>query len=295
MDYGSRSTHYGVYVIKIVVDSTADLPRSLYEEYDITVVPVLAQFGSQTLRDDVDFTRDEFYERLVASPEPPKTAAPTLGMFEQAFRPLAEAGHEIVSLSVAGGLSSTYNAARQAAELVEGAQIVCIDSYTVSIPLGFLALKAAQAARAGATLEQVAALVEQRRAGGMLLVAFETLRYLEKGGRIGRMRALLGTMLSVKPIMEVRLSEVHPLEQVRTWKRVPPRMIELAQARGAFDELAVLYTTTRPAAEQMADQCAAAGLLPRERIIVQQAGGVLGAHAGPGALGIGGILKGNGG
>lgn len=278
-------------MIKIVVDSTADLPREVYREYDMTVVPVMAQFGAQTLRDDVDLSRDEFYARLVAEPEPPKTSAPSVGMFEQAFRGLAEAGHEILSISLAGALSGTYNAARQAAQLLENARITCVDSQAVSIPLGFLALKAAQAVRDGATLEQAAALVEQRRAGGMLLVAFETLRYLEKGGRIGRMRALLGTMLSVKPIMEVKLGEVHPVEQVRTWKRVPPRMIELAQARGAYDELAVLYTTTRDTASQLAEQCAAAGLMPRDRIYVQQAGGVLGAHAGPGALGLAGLLK----
>lgn len=278
-------------MIKIVVDSTADLPHNIYREYDIRVVPVLAQFGNQSLRDDVDFTRDEFYSRLIAEPEPPKTSAPSVGMFEQVFRELADAGHEVLSISLAGGLSGTYNAARQAASMIEGARIVCVDSYTVSIPLGFLALKAAQAIRAGASLEQAAALVEQRRTGGILLVAFETLRYLEKGGRIGRMRALVGTMLSVKPIMEVKLSEVHPIEQVRTWKRVPGRMIELAQARGTYDELAVLYTTTRDTAEQLADQCAAAGLMPRERIYIQQAGGVLGTHAGPGALGLGGLLK----
>jgi DegV family protein with EDD domain len=278
-------------VIKLVVDSTADLPHALYREYDITVVPVLAQFGAETLRDDIDFTRDEFYTRLVASPEPPKTAAPSVGMFETAFRSLADAGHQILSLSLAGGLSGTYNAARQAAALVEGATITCVDSYTVTMPLGFLTLKAAQAIRDGATLDQAAALVERLRMNSMLFVAFETLRYLEKGGRIGRMRALLGSMLSVKPIMEVRLSEVLPLEQVRTWKRVPPRMIELAQARGSFDQLGVLYTTTRGSAEQLADLCAAAGLMPREQIYVQQAGGVLGTHAGPGALGLAGLLK----
>lgn len=278
-------------MIKIVVDSTADLPHEIYQEYDITVVPVLAQFGAETLRDDVDFTRDEFYRRLVDEPEPPKTSAPTPGMYEHWFRALTEAGHEVLSISLAGNLSGTYNAARQAASLIENGRVLCVDSLNVSIPLGFLTLKAAQAVRDGATLEEAAALVEQRRNGGVLLVAFETLRYLEKGGRIGRMRALLGTMLSVKPIMEVRMSEVHPVEQVRTWKRVPPRMIELMQARGGIAELGVLYTTTPDAAAQLADQCAAAGLLPREQIYVQQAGGVLGTHAGPGALGIAGLLK----
>lgn len=278
-------------MIKIVVDSTADLPAELYRQYDITVVPVLAQFGRETLRDDIDLSRDQFYERLVASPEPPKTAAPTVGMYEEAFRNLADAGHEILSISLAGGLSSTYSAARQGAELVGDARIVCVDSQTVTMPLGFLVLKAADAVRAGASLDEAAALVERLRPKAVLFVALETLRYLEKGGRIGRMRALLGTMLSVKPIMEVRNAEVIPVEQVRTWKRVPPRLVELIQSRGALDQLAVIYTTTRDTAEQLADLCAAAELLPRAQIYVVQAGGVLGAHVGPGAMGLAGILK----
>jgi DegV family protein with EDD domain len=278
-------------LIKIVVDSTADLPAHLYREHDITVVPVLAQFGAETLRDDVDITRDQFYARLISSPEPPKTAAPSVGMFEDVFRKLTAAGHEILSLSLVGGLSGTYNAARQAAQLVEGARIICVDSQTVSMPLGFLVLKAAEAIQAGKSLEEAAALVEALRPKAVLFVALETLRYLEKGGRIGRMRALLGTMLSVKPIMEVRNADVLPVEQVRTWKRVPPRMVELMQARGAFDQLAVIYTTTHDTAEQLAGLCAAAGLMPREQIYVVQAGGVLGTHVGPGALGLAGILK----
>jgi DegV family protein with EDD domain len=254
-------------------------------------VPVLAQFGSETLRDGVDISRDQFYTRLIESPEPPKTAAPSVGMFEETFRKLAAEGHEILSISIAGGLSGTFNATRQAAHLIENARIICVDSQTVTMPLGFLVLKAAQAVHAGKSLEETAAIVEALRSKAVLFVALETLRYLEKGGRIGRMRAFLGTMLSVKPIIEVRNAEVLPVEQVRTWKRVPPRMVELIQARGAFDQLAVLYTTSRDTAEQLADLCANAGLLPREQIYVVQAGGVLGTHVGPGALGLAGLLK----
>ena len=278
-------------MIKIVVDSTADIPPALRAQLDITVVPVLAQFGSQTFRDDVDLTRDEFYARLIESPEPPKTAAPSVGMFEETFRRIAADGSQILSISVAGALSGTYNAARQAAQLVEGARIACADSQTATMAFGFLALHAAEATRAGKSLDEAVALVEQLRARTVLYVGLDTLRYLEKGGRIGRMRAFLGTMLSVKPILEVRNAEIVPVEQVRTSRRLPPRMVELGQARGSFSDLAVLYTTTRDAAEQMAGLCAAAGLMPRERIAVVQASGVLGVHTGPGALGLAGILN----
>jgi DegV family protein with EDD domain len=278
-------------LIKIVVDSTADLPAALREKYDIMVVPVLAQFGDETLRDDVDISRGEFYAQLVESPEPPKTAAPSVGMFEDAFRRLAVDGSEILSISLAGALSGTYNAARQAAQLVDGARIACVDSQTTTMPMTFLTIAAAEAVRAGKSLDEAVALVEAMRARAVLYVALDTLRYLEKGGRIGRIRALLGTMLSVKPILEVRHSEIVPVAQVRTSRRVPPRLVELGRSRGAFADLAVLYTTTRDTAEQLADQCAAAGLMARERIYVVQASGVLGVHTGPGALGLSGLLK----
>ncbi len=278
-------------MIKVVVDSTADIPAALREQYDITVVPVLAQFGNQTFRDDVDITRDEFYARLIASPEPPKTAAPSAGMFEEAFRRAAADGGEVLSISLAGALSGTYNAARQGAQLVEGARIVCVDSKTATMSFGFLAIHAAKAIRAGASLEDAVALIEQLRTRAVLYVALDTLHYLEKGGRIGRMRALLGTLLSVKPIMEVRNAEIVPIEQVRTSRRMPPRLVELGKSRGDFADLAVLYTTTRDTAEQMADLCAAEGLMPRAQIYVVQATGVLGVHTGPGALGLSGILR----
>ena len=278
-------------LIKIVVDSTADLPADLRAEYDIAVLPVLAQFGRETLRDDIDITRDEFYARLVASEEPPKTAAPSVGMFEELFRALAADGSEILSISLAGGLSGTFAAAQQAARLVEGARIACVDSQTVAMPLTYLAVAAAKAAQQGRTLDDLIALVESMRPRMRLLVALETLRYLEKGGRIGRVRALLGTMLSVKPILEVRDAQVQPVEQVRTWKRVPPRMVELMQMRGNFEELSVQYTTDRASAEQLADLCAAADLMTRERIRVVQAGAVLGTHVGPGAIALMGMLK----
>jgi DegV family protein with EDD domain len=278
-------------LIKVVVDSTADLPPDIRAEFGITVVPVLVQFGRETLRDDVDITRDQFYARLVESEELPKTSAPPIGMFEEVFRELGADGSEILSISLAGDLSGTFEAARQAAQIVEGTRIACVDSRAVAMPLTYMAVAAAQAARAGQTLDQIVALVEALRPRMVIYVALEVLRYLEKGGRIGKVRALLGTMLNVKPILEVRDAQAVPVEQVRTWKRVPLRLVELARARGAFDELSVQYTTGRENAEQLADLCATAGLMARERIRIVQAGAVLGAHVGPGALAVTGMLR----
>jgi DegV family protein with EDD domain len=257
-------------VIKIVVDSTADIPPDIRSEHGISVVPVLVQFGRETL---------------------PKTAAPSVGMFAEEFQRLVADGSELLSLSLAGSLSATFGAAQQAAQLVEGARIVCVDSQVVAMPLTYLACAAARAVRAGRSLDEIVALVEMLRTRMAIFVALDTLHYLEKGGRIGRVRALLGTMLNVKPILEVRDAQVEPVEQVRTWRRVPPRLVELMQTRGGFDELSVQYTTDHAGAEQLADLCAAAGLMARERIRIVQAGAVLGAHIGPGALALTGMLK----
>jgi DegV family protein with EDD domain len=188
-------------------------------------------------------------------------------------------------------LSATYNAAVQAARLVEGARIICVDSHSIAMPIAYLALAAARRLAQGATLEEAVALVETLREQTVAYVALQTLRYLERGGRISRTRALLGTLLDVKPILEVRDSQVLPVERVRTWRRVPARLLELVQARGAYQELSVVYTTNRAEAESLADACAAAGLLARDRIRTVQIGAVLGTHMGPGALGITGLLN----
>lgn len=274
-------------MITVVVDSTADVPPDLRESAGLRVVPVLMLRAGETLRDDVDISRDEYYAWLAESDEPPKTSAPTVGMFAEAF---AAAGGETLAITLAGDLSATHAAAVQAAQLA-GPRVRCVDSRTIGMPITYLALAAARAIAEGASLDEAAALVERLRERAVVLVALDTLRYLEKGGRISKVRALLGGILNVKPVLEVRDGAVTALEQVRTWRRVPPRLVELAQARGPFAELSVQYTTDRAAAERLADGCAAAGLLARERIHVVQVGSVLGTHVGPGALGITGLKR----
>lgn len=278
-------------MVKIVVDSTADLPADLIERSGISVVPVVVQIGGESFRDTVDISRDAFYRRLVESRELPRTAAPPIGAFAQVFQPLLEAGHEVISVSVAGGLSSTYGAARQAAALLGGERITCFDSATATLAMGFQALAAAEAAQAGASRGEILELLGRLRERAALYFGVETLHYLEKGGRIGRVQALLGTMLSVKPILELRANEVLPVEQVRTWRRVPGRLVELCASRGRYTRLAAVYTSDPAPAAQLADACAAAGLMPRERILLAQATGALGVHVGPGAIGLAGILE----
>ena len=277
-------------MIHIVVDSTADLAPEVAQAAGITVVPIIIQFGKETLL-DTEISHDDYYTRLIGASEIPRTAAPAIGMFEQAFRELTANGDQVLSLSVAAKLSATFTAAQQGAALAESADIRCIETGTTIAAFGDIALAAAQAARGGAAMDELAALVEQLRPKAVIYVGLDTLRYLEKGGRIGRMQAFLGGMLAVKPIMEVRAGEVHPVEQVRTSRRVPGRLVELVVQRGAYQTLNVLYTTGRETAGMLADQLAAAGLMPRDQIGLVQAGPALGTHVGPGAIGVGGLLR----
>ncbi|MEM8535337.1 MAG: DegV family protein [Chloroflexota bacterium] len=278
-------------MIKVVVDSTADVPSDTREMYDITVVPLRIQFGRESFRDDIDMSRDEFYQRLVSSDTLPGTAAPSIGDFEQVFRQYVDDGHEVISLSLSGALSATFTAAQQAAQQVDPERVACIDTRSAAMPITYMAVAAVEAARAGHSLKEVVTLIESLRPRMMIYVALETLRYLEKGGRIGRMRAFLGTMLSVKPILKLDNGEIFPVEQVRTWKRVPKRMVDLMASHGTFEQLSILYTTGVENAERLADMCAASGLIARERIRPVQVGAVIGTHVGPGSLGIMGMIK----
>lgn len=275
-------------MIHIVVDSTADLPAEVAAQEGVHVVPILVQFGRKTFK-DTELSHDDFYLRLMRGAEFPSTAAPPVGMFEQTFRELTQHGDAVLSISLAQKLSSTFNAAQQAAQLLDDRQIVCVESGTTTSAYSSIALAAAQAARAGATMNELTALVERLKQKAMLIFGVDTLRYLEKGGRIGRVRAFLGTVLSVKPIIEVRGGDVLPVEQVRTSRRVPGRLIEIVKDRGRFATLSVLYTTGRAEAEALADVVAQT-LASRNQITITQAGPALGTHAGPGALGISGLL-----
>ena len=278
-------------MVKLVVDSTADIPPALSEEYGITVVPLTVQFGKETLRDGVDITRDEFYMRLAQQSAPPKTSQPSVGAFEQVYRHLSRNGDDILSIHLSGKFSGTVRAAQQAADLVSDARITVIDTPQVAMGVGFMAIAAARAAREGKSLAEIEALVKSMFPRVFLYVGLDTLRYLQLGGRIGRVQAFLGTMLSVKPLLEVQNGEPHPLEQVRTSKRMFARMLELVEAQGELEDLAVLYTAGTEQAQALADQIVERGLFSRERLVIAQMGAVIGTHVGPGGIAVNGIRK----
>jgi DegV family protein with EDD domain len=228
-------------------------------------------------------SKEEFYAKLKTSSTLPTTSAPAVGLFEATYKELASETDQILSIHVASALSAIYNSAHLGAEAVSGVEITLIDSGQVSMGLGWLVIAAARAAQEGQPLAQIGALVEDMRPRVRVFAALDTLEYLQKGGRVGKTVAALGTLLNIKPLVEVRDSAVLPLERVRTRRRSIQRLIELVAELGPLEELAVLHTNAPQEAQRLAEEISF--LHPLERILIAEAGVIIGTHAGPNGLG----------
>ncbi len=275
--------------VAVVVDSTADIPAALRDEYNITVVPLTVLFGNETFLDGVEMTGDQFYKRLVEGSVHPKTSQPAPGQFVEAFEHLGRDHDGIISIHLSGKLSGTVQSARQAAELVPDVPVRVIDSGSVSMGFGYLAIEAARMAQNNQSLDQIAEAIEAMAQRAHVWAALDTLKYLERGGRVGGARAFLGTLLSVKPIIQIK-GEVLPSEQVRTHKKAMTRLVELANAQAPYSHIAVMYTTSRQYADEIVAQLDS--LAPRDQIVVAQLTPVLGVYGGPDLVGIAGIKQG---
>ena len=274
--------------VAVVVDSTADIPKHLREELNISVVPLTILFGKEAFLDGVELSNDQFYSRLVEGNIHPTTSQPSPGAFVEVYEKLAQDHEGIISIHLSGHLSGTVRSAQQAIEMGPNVPIRVIDSGSVSMGIGFLGIEAARMAQAGKSLDEIATHIESLTPKIRLWAVLDTLKYLERGGRIGRTRAFLGTLLNVKPMIQIR-GEVLPSEQVRTHKKAIARMVDLASAEAPYRQLAVLYSTGEHYAEELANQLAA--IHPRDQIIVSQLTGVIGVHGGPGVVGVTGIKK----
>lgn len=269
--------------VKIVTDSTCDLPRDMVEKYGVTVVPLFVRFGAQSYRDGVDLSADEFYRKLTSGGVLPTTAAPPPGVFTETYKNFLSQGHQVLSLHISSKLSATYSAALNGKDQIgPGKTVEVIDTFSVSMGLGLLVLEAARAVQAGAQLAEVAALVRSHMLKMTLYGAFDTLEYLQKGGRIGKASAMLGSLLNLKPMVVVRDGEVHPLERVRTRAKAVNRLVELA-AQSNAGEIAIMHATTPGDQDDLAKRIEAAA--PGKVQVKAQFGPVLGTYTGPGILG----------
>ena len=270
--------------VKILTDSLADIPPVIIKELDITTVPCTVRFGTEEFLDRVNLFPPEFYRRLVASPTLPTTAFPSSQMFEEVYRKLAETTDRILAIHTIASLTGIYNASRIAAENISNARIELIDSEQVSMSLGWLVILAARAAKEGASLAQVRSIVENAKTRVHIIAMLDTLEYAQRGGRLGKGAALVGSMLNVKPLVSAVHSEIVPVENVRTQKRALERLAEIVLASGPIQELSVIHADAPQHALTL--QKMLAKTFPINQIVMSETGPVLGTHTGPGAVGI---------
>jgi DegV family protein with EDD domain len=270
-------------VVRIVTDSTADLAEDQQRAAQLTVVPLNVRFGDQVFRDHLDLSGDDFFARLKTSPQLPKTSQPAVGAFEEVFRRYREAGDDVVAVLISGKVSGTVGAATTAAKSVDGEHIDVIDSLTTSMALGFLALEAAKLAKSGADRAAVGERVRSLVPKARVLAAIDTLTYLEKGGRIGKARALLGSLLNFKPLITLQDGEVAPLGRARGRPQAIDRLVELLQRDGKLSNLAVLHGAALADAERLKQRVAAN--YPGLDIPLAETGAVIGTYTGPGVIG----------
>jgi len=271
--------------VKIVTDSLSDITSDIAEGLGITIVPLTVLFGHESFLDRVTITTDEFYDRLIHGTVWPTTTQPPPSAFLEVYNKLAKETDEILVVTLSSKLSGTYQSALNAKSLVEEkCRIEVIDSQTVAMGLGLIIIAAAKKAQAGANLDELTGLVRRAMTRSHLVAYFDTLKYLAKGGRIGKAQGLLGSLLSVKPILTVKDGEMAPLSRVRSLSAGMDYLYNFVAGCPRIEELAVEYCTTPDEAERLVERLGS--LFPKERIYRSTISPVVGTHAGPGAMAV---------
>jgi DegV family protein with EDD domain len=279
--------------VRIVTDSSCDIPPEIVQTLDIVVVPMNIHFGTETVQEGVTMTTHEFYERLLrdapslqADPsKAPKTSQPSPGIFMQIYQKIAEGSKEIISIHVSSALSGTYNAALNAARQMnetKDAHITVIDSRNASMCLGWMVIAAAEAAQRGESSAEIINLALDMIPRLHIPSMLDTLEYVRFSGRIGKAQAFLGTLLNVKPILGIEGGEVIPIERARSKGKALERLVDITRHYAPFEDVAVMHTHAPETVQELVDMLAP--YHPRERIIISETCAAIGAHVGPGAL-----------
>jgi DegV family protein with EDD domain len=279
--------------VAIVTDSTTYLPRDMVRDQEIHEVSLYISWpDGQERESEMDF--DAFYARLRTGSEMPTTSQPSIGDFIAVYEPLVAAGRDVLSIHISGGISGTVQAARQAAEQLaergHPGRIEVMDSETTCGGLGMVVLAAAKRARAGGDLESVREAARHARSQLKIWFVLDTLEYLQRGGRIGKAQAFVGTALKIKPVLTLE-AEIVPVARVRTSGRAFERMVECLRERQAdgADGWVVQHIQAPDRAERMVER--GREIFGTEPVWVSEMGPVMGAHSGPGVVGVGGIPR----
>jgi DegV family protein with EDD domain len=277
--------------VAIVTDSTAYLPQDMIKDYAVIVLPLQLLWGNDSYRDGIDIQPAEFYARLKTDKEFPTTSQPAPEIFKSAFRHLLDEGYDVLSIQISSKLSGTLDSATQARTQLGTDRIEVFDSLTSGMAMGFQVMAAARLADQGATLAECKAIAEKARAQSGVFFVPSTLEYLRRGGRLGNAAALLGTVLNLKPILEVREGRIEACEKVRTMSKAIDRMLDLFEERLSLYHspihIAAHYTDVPDAAQLLVDRA-------RQRFGTQEVtearvvpvSPVIGVHFGPGGIGL---------
>ena len=269
--------------VKIVTDSVADIPAGVVAELGISIIPVLVHFGEETFRDGIDITTDQFFRKLVNSDVMPTTSVPSMDIFARTYAKLAEETDEILVIMLSSKLSGLYNAAVQSAALVDGdTRIEVIDSGCAVMAQGFIVIRAAQAARDGASMEELIEIVHRDLPRVEIRAAFDTLEYLQRGGRIGKAAALMGSLLKINPIVALKDGVVEPAGRARSRAKAIDLLYDFVAGYSNIEELAVEGGACPDDVDNLVERLGA--IYPKERIYRSRATPVIGAHTGPGLI-----------
>jgi DegV family protein with EDD domain len=277
--------------VKIITDSTSDIPAPLAAELGLRVIPLYVHFGNEVYRDGIDLSTDDFYKRLVVSKRLPTTSTVSPSDFAQVCDTLAHETDEILAIMISSKLSATYDVACQGRDLIKatGCRVEVMDSQLICLALGLIVIAAAKEAQRGSSLDQVIAAANDVRSRLHVRMAFDTLEYVRRGGRIGAAQALLGNLLHFKPILTLKDGVPIPVTRERTRAKAIDHLLEFARGVPNIEDLALASTTTPEDVEQLMDDLAPT--FPRERIYVSTIGSVMGTHLGPGAIGVAVVEK----
>jgi DegV family protein with EDD domain len=274
----------------ILTDSTSDLPHYLVEQYELEVVPSILIIDGKEYADGIGISRDEFYRQLPSFQTQPTTAAPSIGDFTTRYEFLLTRGCDhVLSIHAASALTSILNIARQAASEFRD-RVTCVDSTSLSLGLGFQVLAAAEAAEMG--LQAVLAAIEDTRKRLHVSATLDTMEYLRRSGRVPAAIAMLGSILNIKPLIELTNGEVRAIGAVRTTRQASERMLKFLLEAGSLERLAILHTGAEPRSKEFLNELMqqASQSVPRDILMVNVTT-VIGTHVGPNGLGFAAVRK----
>jgi DegV family protein with EDD domain len=269
--------------VKIVTDSVSDLPPQVVKELGITIVPLNVRFGAEVYRDGVDLTAEQFFDKLVHSKTLPVTSVPSPGTFAEIYDRLAEETDEIMVITVTSKLSGTHDVALQSIGLMKmKCRVEVVDSRLAVMGLGFVVIAAARAAQAGAKFDEIVDIVHRNIPRVDFRAAFDTLEYLQRGGRIGKAQAFLGSILKINPIIGLKDGEVIPCGRERSRAKAIEHLYNFAMSYSHIEEMAVEYAAALDEAEMLIERLGSK--FPKERIYRSRTSPVISTHTGPSLL-----------